>query len=106
MVVGSGKLPSTDTWRRATAGSLYPSDLRSAEYQPCLDVVQPRCRTVCTHQCSQVTVEYKRDPECQGALVPKRVHTILISTQHSPDVTNEQIRKVRARMEALLWRHL
>ncbi|KAF5837245.1 S-adenosylmethionine synthase [Dunaliella salina] len=42
---------------------------------------------------TQVTVEYKRDPECQGALVPKRVHTILISTQHSPDVTNEQIRK-------------
>lgn len=42
----------------------------------------------------QVTVEYKRDPECQGALIPKRVHTILISTQHNPDVTNDQIRKV------------
>lgn len=26
-------------------------------------------------------------------MVPIRVHTILISTQHSPDVTNEQIAK-------------
>ena len=47
-----------------------------------------------THN-GQVTVEYKRDPQCQGALIPKRVHTILISTQHDPDVTNEQIHKVR-----------
>ncbi|GFR43175.1 hypothetical protein Agub_g4225 [Astrephomene gubernaculifera] len=38
---------------------------------------------------TQVTVEYKREG---GAMVPVRVHTILISTQHSPDVTNEQIR--------------
>jgi len=45
---------------------------------------------------SQVTVEYKRDPACQGALIPKRVHTILISTQHDPDVTNEKIRQVCA----------
>ncbi|GAX73601.1 hypothetical protein CEUSTIGMA_g1052.t1 [Chlamydomonas eustigma] len=41
---------------------------------------------------TQVTVEYKRDPECPGALLPQRVHTILISTQHSPDVTNDKIR--------------
>jgi S-adenosylmethionine synthetase len=40
----------------------------------------------------KVTVEYKRDPECPGALLPQRVHTILISTQHSPDVTNDKIR--------------
>merc|ERR1719444_273219 len=26
-------------------------------------------------------------------MIPTRVHTILISTQHSPDVTNDQIRK-------------
>lgn len=39
---------------------------------------------------TQVTVEYKKD---NGAMVPIRVHTILISTQHSPDVTNDQIAK-------------
>lgn len=37
---------------------------------------------------TQVTVEYKNEG---GAMVPQRVHTILISTQHSPDVTNEYI---------------
>jgi S-adenosylmethionine synthetase len=38
---------------------------------------------------TQVTIEYKHD---NGAVVPVRVHTIVISTQHSPDVTNEKIR--------------
>jgi len=38
---------------------------------------------------TQVTVEYKNE---SGAMVPQRVHTILISTQHSDDVTNETIR--------------
>jgi S-adenosylmethionine synthetase len=35
---------------------------------------------------SQVTVEYEYG-------VPKRIHTVLISTQHTPDVTQEQIRE-------------
>jgi len=39
---------------------------------------------------TQVTVEYKND---NGAMVPIRVHTVVISTQHSEDVTNETIRK-------------
>lgn len=39
---------------------------------------------------TQVTVEYKND---NGAMVPQRIHTILISTQHSPDVTNDFIHK-------------
>eukprot|EP00882_Tetradesmus_deserticola_P000161 GHRQ01000182.1.p1 GENE.GHRQ01000182.1~~GHRQ01000182.1.p1 ORF type:complete len:398 (+),score=186.99 GHRQ01000182.1:97-1290(+) len=39
---------------------------------------------------TQVTVEYSKEG---GAVVPVRVHTILISTQHSPDVTNETIHK-------------
>jgi S-adenosylmethionine synthetase len=39
---------------------------------------------------TQVTVEYQND---NGKLTPLRVHTIVISTQHTPDVTNEQIRK-------------
>jgi S-adenosylmethionine synthetase len=39
---------------------------------------------------SQVTIEYKFD---RGACIPLRVHTIVISTQHSPDVPLEQLRK-------------
>ena len=39
---------------------------------------------------TQVTVEYKKEG---GAVIPLRVHTILISTQHDEDVTNEQIHK-------------
>lgn len=37
---------------------------------------------------TQVTVEYEND---DGAMVPKRVHTILISTQHDDNITNEFI---------------
>jgi len=37
---------------------------------------------------TQVTCEYKNDG---GAMVPTRVHTILISTQHDETVTNEKI---------------
>jgi len=39
---------------------------------------------------TQVTVEYEKDG---GFLTPKRVHTVLISTQHAPEVTNDEIRK-------------
>jgi len=39
---------------------------------------------------TQVTIEYELK---DGATIPKRVHTIVISTQHSEDVTNEQLRK-------------
>jgi len=38
---------------------------------------------------TQVTVEYKQE---NGVLTPLRVHTVVISTQHSEDVTNEVIR--------------
>jgi len=38
---------------------------------------------------TQVTAEYKKMPD--NSLVPQRIHTILISTQHTPEVTNEQI---------------
>ncbi|KAK3804898.1 MAG: S-adenosylmethionine synthase [Benniella sp.] len=40
---------------------------------------------------TQVTVEYKNEG---GALVPIRVHTVVISVQHSADVDNETLRKV------------
>jgi len=39
---------------------------------------------------TQVTVEYRND---NGAMIPLRVHTVVISVQHSEDVTNEVIRK-------------
>jgi len=39
---------------------------------------------------TQVTVEYKND---NGAMVPVRVHTVVISTQHSDDVDNDFIRQ-------------
>jgi len=39
---------------------------------------------------TQVTVEYKRD---NGAVVPVRVHTVVVSAQHSEDITTEQLRK-------------
>jgi len=46
--------------------------------------LRPDCKT-------QVTVEYRE--EANGSLVPLRVHTVVISTQHSEDVSNEEIRK-------------
>lgn len=39
---------------------------------------------------TQVTVEYKHD---NGAVVPIRVDTVVVSAQHSPDITTEQLRK-------------
>ena len=38
---------------------------------------------------TQVTVEYKME---DGRPIPQRMHTVVISTQHSEDVTNEEIR--------------
>merc|ERR1712178_50268 len=40
---------------------------------------------------TQVTAEYKKGED--GSMIPQRIHTILISTQHSPDVSNDQIYK-------------
>lgn len=39
---------------------------------------------------TQVTVEYEHDG---GAVVPKRVDTVVVSAQHSPDITTEELRK-------------
>ena len=45
---------------------------------------------------SQVTVEYE---EVNGHLTPLRVHTVLMSIQHSPDITAEEIRaEVQAKL--------
>jgi len=46
---------------------------------------------------TQVVVEYKKEGGVpgvsSGAMIPVRVHTIVISTQHDEGVTNEQIQK-------------
>ncbi|CAB03975.1 putative S-adenosylmethionine synthase 1 [Caenorhabditis elegans] len=39
---------------------------------------------------SQVTIEYESR---HGATIPLRVHTVVVSTQHSPDVTLEKLRE-------------
>ncbi|KAK3362976.1 S-adenosylmethionine synthetase [Lasiosphaeria hispida] len=39
---------------------------------------------------TQVTVEYKHD---SGAVVPLRVDTVVVSAQHSADITTEELRK-------------
>lgn len=40
---------------------------------------------------SQVTVEYELD---NGACIPLRVHTVVISTQHAPEITLEEQRRL------------
>jgi S-adenosylmethionine synthetase len=39
---------------------------------------------------TQVTVEYEHDG---GAVIPRRVDTVVVSAQHSEDITTEQLRK-------------
>jgi len=39
---------------------------------------------------TQVTVEYQND---NGACIPQRVHTVVISTQHAETITNEEMHK-------------
>ncbi|RSL85021.1 S-adenosylmethionine synthase [Fusarium ambrosium] len=55
---------------------LFPPD-------PPLRPQAQRCHT-------QVTIEYRHD---NGAVVPQRVHTVVVSAQHSPDITTEALRK-------------
>jgi S-adenosylmethionine synthetase len=40
---------------------------------------------------TQVTIEYKKDTD--GAVIPLRVDTIVISTQHAEEITTEDLRK-------------
>lgn len=39
---------------------------------------------------TQVTIEYKHE---NGAVVPIRVHTVVISAQHAPEISTEELRK-------------
>jgi len=47
------------------------------------------CKWVRPDGKTQVVVEYKKE---KGAMIPLKVHTVVISTQHDETVTNEQIR--------------
>jgi len=49
-----------------------------------------KCKWMRPDAKSQVTVEYKIEG---GLYIPQRVHTVVISAQHEPDVTNETIHK-------------
>jgi S-adenosylmethionine synthetase len=40
---------------------------------------------------TQVTVEYRKDPS--GAVIPLRVDTVVISTQHAEEISTEDLRK-------------
>jgi S-adenosylmethionine synthetase len=40
---------------------------------------------------TQVTIEYKKDAD--GAVIPLRVDTIVISTQHAEEITTEKLRE-------------
>lgn len=42
------------------------------------------------HHNVQITCEYRFD---QGACIPLRVHTVVISVQHSEDITLDQLRQ-------------
>lgn len=39
---------------------------------------------------TQVTIEYEHD---NGAVIPKRVDTVVVSAQHAPEITTEELRK-------------
>jgi len=39
---------------------------------------------------TQVTIEYEHD---NGAVIPRRVDTVVVSAQHSEDITTEELRK-------------
>lgn len=58
--------------------------LRDARVSGRISWLKPDAKT-------QVTLEYQKDPN--GHIAPTRAHTILVSTQHAKDVTNEEIQQ-------------
>ncbi|KAK9895578.1 methionine adenosyltransferase [Cystobasidium minutum MCA 4210] len=41
---------------------------------------------------TQVTIQYKKDPNGTGAVIPVRVDTVVISTQHAEEISTEDLR--------------
>ena len=58
-------------------------EMKNARIDGTLPWLRPDTKT-------QVTIEYERDG---GAVIPKRVDTVVVSAQHSPDITTEMLRK-------------
>lgn len=61
-------------------------ELRKARRSASIPWLRPDAKT-------QVTLEYERDPDT-NIIRPVHAHTVLISTQHSKDVSQEEIHKV------------
>jgi S-adenosylmethionine synthetase len=59
------------------------ADMSAARRDGSLPWLRPDTKT-------QVTVEYEHD---NGAVVPRRVDTVVVSAQHSEDITTEELRK-------------
>ncbi|KAI5847302.1 S-adenosylmethionine synthetase [Morchella snyderi] len=59
------------------------ADMAAARRDGSLPWLRPDTKT-------QVTVEYVHD---NGAVIPKRVDTVVVSAQHSEDITTEELRK-------------
>ncbi|PWW73332.1 methionine adenosyltransferase [Tuber magnatum] len=59
------------------------ADMTAARRDGSLPWLRPDTKT-------QVTVEYEHD---NGAVIPKRVDTVVVSAQHSEDITTEELRK-------------
>lgn len=56
-------------------------EMNIARHSKAIPWLRPDCK-------SQVIVEYSND---KGAIKPVRIYNILISTQHEPNVSNEEI---------------
>ena len=71
------------------------AELRRSGEMPYL---RPDCK-------SQVTIEYDK---INGAVIPKHIHTVVISTQHAEDVTNEVLRAdlLEKVVKAVMPKHL
>lgn len=80
---------ATDEWDRETLhpyshylSNVICEELARARHSGEIAWLRPDCK-------SQVIVEYKKEGK---QIKPNRIYNILISTQHDPSVTNEEIR--------------
>lgn len=82
---------ATDEWDKETLhpyshylSNLLCEEMAKARHSGEIPWLRPDCK-------SQVIVEYENN---KGHLKPVSIYNILISTQHNPDVSNEEIRRV------------